>query len=105
MNVGLAFVDDVQPSGGLVSFSLSIAEPWSWQVGLQVAAKLGCLPDLVAKATHSLRWETTTPSVRGTTIELLLAVLLRAMPDISTRVRMLVEDAQETAKIPALPAW
>ena len=105
VNAGLAFVDDVQESGGSLAFSLSIDEPWSWQVGLQVAIKIGCLPQLVAKVTHSLDWETTTASVRGTTVELLLAVLLRATPDIGKRVTELVRDAQRSARVRSLPKW
>ena len=105
VNVGLAFVDNVVPIGSSVAFDLSIFEPWSWQVGLQVATKIGCLPQLIAKSTQSLNWETTTASVRGTTIELLLAVLLRATPDLSARIRELVRCAQQSAKVRALPYW
>ena len=106
VDVGLAFVDDVKESDESVEFSLSIDEPWSWQVGLQVAGKLGCLPQLVTKATYSLNWETTTASVRGTTVELLLAVMLRVAPNIGERVRALVRDAQQqTARIRSLPPW
>ena len=105
MNVGLAFVDNVVPIGGSVAFELSIYEPWSWQVGLQVATKMGCLPQLIAKTTQSLNWETTTASVRGTTIELLLAVLLRATPNLSARVRELVRCARQSARVRVLPYW
>ena len=86
-------------------FSLSILEPWSLQVGVAVLCQLGQADMLLQSQTEQLSWAATSPGVRGTNVEVLIAVALRLATDLPKRIKRLVDDAQRLSSPVALPNW
>ena len=103
---GLAFVDNVVDQNlDQVAFTLSVYEPWSWQVGVSVLGQLGQADALLQEHAWRLSWATVSAGVRGSSVELLIAVALRLATDLPDRIERLVGEAQPRSSPVALPNW
>ena len=103
---GLAFVDKVvDVTLDQAVLELSVYEPWSWQVGVAVLCQLGQADVLLREHAWRLSWATVSAGVRGTNVELLIAVALRLATDLPKRIKRLVDDAQRLSSPVALPNW
>ena len=105
VNIGVAFISSLCKSGNDAVFELSVLEPWSWQVGVAVLCKFNLADKLLEPIAERLAWQTVSAGVRGTNVELLIAVALRLATDLPKRIKRLVDDAQRLSSPVALPNW